>query len=443
MAFSHCGIVKSKLGLHLMRPIPRRFGFGSMICLLLVVGSHCGSSDSESAEDEETDEPATQTLERLYVGTGEYSARQDWHAVLRFDDSASINSVETNTAVTPDTTVNVQSSGDSSGVLLNFAHTLFLDEERDELYLGALFTTSDNHDCSGTSEVCGSISVMSNASTVSGESQTVSRHLFGSETEINQPHGIWVDTSRDILYAANTFSLNILVWDNASTVDGNTAPDRMITYSEMGAPVYVYVDSEADRLFVAGMNGGTGAEPSVMIFNNASTLDGEQTPSIRIRGEGTRLQEGNNQTTHNAWYDSGTQLLFVGHHINEILIYDLADVNFSPSSTPTDLDLTPRVVKVNEEADDSDQYQWSVYGLFYLPSQDRLYVAASYQANGNAQSSGPPQAGSPEQAIKIYDNISDSSMSGLVIPTREIWWDNGDQYYPAQPLWVQEYEAPL
>lgn len=412
-------------------------------CILISFAINCGGQSAQTGDATgEEEEPATQTLERLYVGTGEYSAMQDWHAILRFDDSSSINSALSGAAVTPSATVNVQASGDASGVLLNFVHTFFVDEERDEIYLGALFTTSDNHDCSGTREVCGSIAVVPTASTMDGP-QTVSRHLFGDNTQINQPHGIWVDTTRDILYAANTFSFNILVWDNASTVDGDTAPDRTITYTDMGAPVYVYIDSDTDRMFVAGMNGGTGAEPSVMIFNNASSLDGEQIPSVRILGDSTRLTSGNNQTTHNAWYDSSTQLLFVGHHINEVLIYDLSDVNLSPPSSPTDLDLTPRILQVNEQADNSDQYQWSVYGLFYLPTQDRLFVAASYQANGSEMSSGPPQAGSPEQAVKIYDGVSDPAVSGIVTPTREIWWDNGDQYYPAQPLWVQEYEASL
>lgn len=413
-----------------------------LILLLLFQGISCGAGTGDAGDDDvagQEMEPGAQSLERIYIGTGEYSAMQDWHAILRFDDSTSINTLMTGTAITPDATVNVQASHDDDGVMLNFAHTFFVDEERDEIYLGSLFTTLDNHDCSGPQEVCGSIAVISSASSMDGP-QTLSRHLFGDDTQINQPHGIWLDTTRDILYAANTFSLNILVWDNASTIDGNLAPDRVITYSNMGAPVHVFVDSDADRLFVAGMNGGTGADPSIMIFNNASTLDGEQAPSVRIVGNNTRLTSGNNQTTHNSWYDSDTKLLFVGHHTNEMLIYDLSNVDLAPSSS-TEQNLTPRVLQVNELADNSDQYQWSIYGFFYLASQDRLYISASYQANGTAMNSGPPQAGSPEQAIKIYDGVSDSSVSGITIPTREIWWDNGDQYYPAQPIWVQEYVA--
>ena len=373
--------------------------------------------------------------DRLYVGTGEYLATQDWHAILRFENAHLIDSAATGLGVTPNSTVNIQVSGDADGVMLNFVHTIFLDEARDELYVGSLFTTSDGHPCAGPREVCGSVAVFANASTMDGP-QTVTRHIFGPTTQINQPHGVWVDATRDILYAANTFGRNILVWEDASSVDGDAPPDRVITYQLMGAPVYVFIDEISDRMFVAAMPGieplVPNINPSILIFNNASTLDGEQTPALRILGENSRLEEGNNQTTHNVWYDRQHELLFVGHHTNELLIFDMTRTNWDPTIRPTDLTtLIPRVIEINEMTDGSDKENWSLYGLFYLPSQDRLYVAVGYTTPG-------PHPGSPKNSIKVYDGISNPSMTGVVKPTRVIYWSNGEQYFPPQPLWVTE-----
>lgn len=366
--------------------------------------------------------------ERLYIGTGEYNPTPGWHGILRFENAQLLDGV-----VTPNGTVPVKSVVDGNGVRLNFVHTTYVNEARNEMYVGALFTTADNHDCSGPQEVCGSIAVLANARTLSGP-QAPARHIFGSSTQINQPHGIWVDRQRNMLYAANTFSGNILVWNGASTVDGNTAPSRVIRYTEMGWPVHLYVDAAADRMFVVTMPGPGASEPSVLVFNQASTLNGNVVPRVRIMGPASRLGSGNNRTTHNVWYASARKLLFVAHHTNEVLIYDLASVDLAPPA-PVTIDVAPRVLQINEQAG-VDEYHWSAYGLFYVGAFDRLYVAAGYTPGGDATHSGPPQPGSPRQAVKVYDDISDPSASGLVPPDRTIFWSNGQTYFPAQPLWV-------
>ncbi|MFN7974940.1 MAG: hypothetical protein U0166_21745 [Acidobacteriota bacterium] len=365
--------------------------------------------------------------ERLYVGTGEYNAAQDWHAILRIEGAHLVNG-----SVTPQGTVNVKQCKDGSNVRLNFVHTIYVDESRNEMYVGALFTTSDNHNCGGPYETCGSIGVLSNASGLNGP-QTLSRHIFGPNTLLDQPHGIWIDRSRNMMYVANTFGGNILVWNNANTVNGNTAPSRVIGMGQLGAPVHVYVDPAADRLFAVTMPFG-GGKASVVIYNNASTLTGQPTPSVRITGPLCRLEAGNNKTTHNVWYSKQRKLLFVAHHTNEVLIYDLASVNLNPPA-PVDIDLAPRVLKINEQ-DGVDDYGWSAYGLYYLQGPDRLYVSAGYTPNGTPTQSGPPQPGSPKNAVKVYDGISDPSKSGVVPPTRIIYWTNGGQYFPSQPLWI-------
>lgn len=364
--------------------------------------------------------------ERLYIGTGEYLATQDWHGILRFDHSEELDSA-VDGPFTPDATVNVQASADVDGVHLNFVHTIFVDEARDELYAGALFTTEEGMTCPMAS-LCGSIAVFAGASTMDGP-QVVSRHLYGPKTGLLQPHGVWIDHSRDTLYVANTFAGQLLAWESASTVDGDLAPNRTVTWPEMGAPVFLYVDEPTDRAFVAVMPMIGGKKPGVLIYPSISTLDGVQPPPHRIQGPSTRLEIGN-QTTHNVWFIAEGELLVVAHHTNEVLIYDLSGLEWGYQGPTLDHDLTPRVLEINEAAD--DQGKWSAYGIFYVRALDRLYVSAGYTPMG-------PAANSPEHAVKIYEGVHDPSLAGQVKPAREVRWTNVNQYFPPQPLWVTRW----
>lgn len=377
----------------------------------------------------------TTDQERLYIGTGEYDAAKDWDGILRFEDSQLLNG-ETGDPVTPDATIPAGETTDSSGVKLNFIHGMYLWESRDEMFVSTLFTNASNsvdRSIGNPTVQNGSIGVISSISSADG-AQVLSRHIFGSQTQLWQPHGIWVDESRDILYVANTFGYDILVFDNASTVNGNVAPDRTIDNAKLGGPVFLYVDEENDRLFIASVSDPTNSaagNPSIVIYNNASTLNGDVAPAARIVGSNTRLNAGNNQTTHNVWFNSLTNQLFVGHHTNEVLIYDLSSTDLDPTSS-TDYNLTPRVLKVNEQSDDSDAGSWSAYGLFLIPEEDRLFVSCGFTSGG-------PALNSPPNEIKIFDGVSDSSFSGVQTPTRTIHWDSGATYFPPQPLWIQRY----
>lgn len=427
------------------------------------------------------------TDERLFTVTGEYHDGEYWDAVLRFENAQDIDS-ETDGPSTPDGTVPVKSdpigSGivDPNGIQLNFVHTLYVWD--DVLYLGSLFTNGDNFagDGSGGPKMnnmnfeIGSVGVLENASTLDGP-QTMARHVFDpsadgmtmTTTQIHQPHGIWIDEGRDILYIANSFSQKILVFDHPSTTafDGNIAPDRVIEHPDLGSPIHVFVDETNDRLFVAAVNvrdtagsgrvsalvkgsnaGGIGepgtlgscnpSPPALVIFNNASTADGVLQPDVRIVGDDTRLCDGNNQTTHNIWYDESSQKIFASHHTNEFLIYDASAIDLNPTAA-TDYNVTPeRFLQIHDQTDDSDLPNWSIYGFYYLASKDRLYVAAGYSSCATTTSTCVPDAGTPDNAIKVYDGVGLSHFNGQVNPTRVIHWTNGDDYYSPQGTWVVE-----
>lgn len=405
--------------------------------------------------------------ERLYIATGEYSIYDEWDAVLRLEEAEDMDS-DVDGTFTPDATLPVKQMVSADGIYQNFAHGVYVSDDEDTMFLGMLFTDEDYNgmdtECvptpsstpgvpSTTSTECdtanrdGSIAILSGIKDRASTDLTLTRHIAGSNTQLNQPHGVWVDEQNEYIYVANTFGENILVFNEAfdSATDGDIAPDRVITATGMENPVFVYVDEESDRLFVANM---AGAGPSILIFNNASSLNGSVTPDTRViddtpyddsDADTTRLTMGNNQTTHNVWYDSVHEQILVGHHTNEVLFYDVSDWDLDTGMGDIEPDAADvKYLEINET--DSDEHQWSAYGLFYLPNKDRLYVSGGYAAYATEDHGGGPPSESPPSEVKVYDNVSDSGFSGRETPARVIQWSNGSDYYPPQGLWVTEYE---
>lgn len=396
-----------------------------------------GTADGQD-ETDVVDTEDTEPRSRVYLGTGEYSPSDNWHGILRFEGGDTLNTASTAEGATPSGTVPVKEVVDGNGVNLNFVHSFYVWEDRDELFASSLFTTADGHLCGDVGgggpivpnlESCGSIGVLSNASGLSG-GQTLSRHLFGANTQIDQAHGLWIDEGRDMLYVANSSLASsdhrgVLVFHDASIVDGDPPPDRKLTFP--GTPVHVFVDGPSDRLFVVTMQ-----PTGVLIFGGASTLDGEVVPGTTIAGPATRLDEGNNQTTHNVWFNADYEQIIVGHHTNEVLFYNVSGISLDSAG---EVDLAPRVLEVNDT--DSDQYDWSTYGFFYQKEFDRLYVSTGHTEGGTADRSGGPNPGG-DHVVRVYDGVSSDALSGRVAPSRKIHWDNWETYFPPQPLWVTD-----
>jgi DNA-binding beta-propeller fold protein YncE len=85
--------------------------------------------------------------------------------------------------------------------------------------------------------------------------------------------GIFVDIMADRLYAASANS--ILIFDGASTANSGSVPSRTIFGggSMLSQPRDIFVDTGTDRLYVANFGSN-----SILVFNNASTVDGAVTP---------------------------------------------------------------------------------------------------------------------------------------------------------------------
>jgi hypothetical protein len=367
--------------------------------------------------------------ERIYIGTGEYSPFPDWHGIIRFEDAAEYNSgVDCSDSVyTPDATIPVQQC--STGTMfLNFEHGIYLDETNDRMYVSTLFTNPSNILTTNPDTAKGSIAIFDNISTLNG-GQIPTRHIFGDSTGLRQPHGCWLDESRDMLYVANSFGCNILVFHNASTRDGNTPPDRVISSPMLSGPVYIYIDEALDRMWVAGSGIGCGGPPKVSMYASASTINGVIQPLVSIEGSNTRLGF-RNPTVHNVWFNSTNGLLAVGHHTHELLLFDMNTVNLAPG-VPTTYNMTPRVIMINDDPALTDTSEHNLYGFYWDEERDIIYTS-------DGISNGGPQPGSPPNVLKFFENVSDTSVHGVTVPFRRICWSNGDTYFPPQPIWVQK-----
>jgi hypothetical protein len=424
--------------------------FAPVLSVALLASSSGPSAAAQAAQ---------QPGEQIYIATGEYDCKRDWDAVIRLDDARA--GLQPAAATVP-----VKRLTDDNEVTMNFVHNIFVHPERDELYAAAIFTGLDypaatGSDCSIYTDFpaiqAGSVGVIEHISSADGP-QRLARHLFGDQTGLQQPHGVFVDKSREMLYVANGYGGNILVWHDAYRVDGNTPPDRVISSPLLRYAAHVFVDPATDVLFVgnfAGLRQPPGPTPddgtrsAVLIFDNASQLDGSVLPTARIVDDGappdeTRLTQGSVHITHTVWYDPPSKLLFVVHHTNEVPIYDVSDMGQKCAPDFLHCELAPKAV-ISVGSNNTDEEFSSVYGVFYEPRADRLYLSVGYTVHEEEYVVG----GYPENGIYVYDGVSRFRGGPTAFaPSRVIGWDGAvnphldpvigipDVYLPAQPIWV-------
>ncbi|MBN9420178.1 MAG: hypothetical protein J0I12_32310 [Candidatus Eremiobacteraeota bacterium] len=151
------------------------------------------------------------------------------------------------------------------------------------------------------------------------------RFLTGLGTQLNRPVGVQLDSAHDQLYVANGGSNNIVVFGNASTIEGGTAPVRTLSGSStrISGISAMVLDSNNDRLWVADP-----VANALLVFNNASTLNGNVPPNRYILGTNTKLT-------------SPQSLLFINSQLfvactSSILRFDQSDSidgNIAPTAT--------------------------------------------------------------------------------------------------------------
>jgi hypothetical protein len=176
-----------------------------------------------------------------------------------------------------------------------------------------------------------------------------------------------VPTNR--LYVSNQNTNSIARFDNGLTATGNIAPSATIsgTATTLSAPQYLAFDPVHDRLFVAN----TGISPSlgtILIFDSASTLNGNVTPTRIIGGTVSVLI-----TPSYVAYDATHDALYV-LDVTDILVYNTIS---NPAVT-------------GDRVPDKDiLVSFNLTAIFLDVASDRLYGADA-----------------ADNAIQIWDNVS-------------------------------------
>jgi hypothetical protein len=93
--------------------------------------------------------------------------------------------------------------------------------------------------------------------------------IAGASTALSSPQGLQIDTGTDRLYVANQGARSVLVFSAASTATGNVAPTATVGGGNTGlsSPVGVALDTTRNLLYVADT-------ASIFVFTNASSLAG-------------------------------------------------------------------------------------------------------------------------------------------------------------------------
>jgi len=99
--------------------------------------------------------------------------------------------------------------------------------------------------------------------------------VTGGTTTLSSPQHMLVDTTANRLFVANQGGSSVLIFDSASTMAGNIAPNRTVNgpATTLAAPIDVALDNANNLLYVAD---GT----SILVFAGASTISGN-TPPVR------------------------------------------------------------------------------------------------------------------------------------------------------------------
>lgn len=126
--------------------------------------------------------------------------------------------------------------------------------------------------------------VIDNASTTLSPIRLIS----GPATTLQGPDAIAIDGATDLIYVVDSEASGpkILVFGPASTINGDVAPLRTINISNAsgGANHGLALDSMSNRLFLADTFAST-----ISVFDNASTLNGTVAPNRVISGPATQL----------------------------------------------------------------------------------------------------------------------------------------------------------
>ena len=191
------------------------------------------------------------------------------------------------------------------------------------------------------------------------------------------PWRIWLDKASDRIYVTDDSTGHLLVFSNASSINAAT-PIQDISSTLFTTPSGIWLDSAHDRLYMGDANAD-----AIYVFNNISTLNGTVTPDRIIFGTNTTIN-----FPQFLWLDEQTDSLYVTNYSNHsILVFTSASLingDIAPSRTITGSTITGPV------------------GIWLDTSSDQLYIADS-----------------GAHALLMFNNAS--TINGAVTPERIVY----------------------
>ena len=176
------------------------------------------------------------------------------NSILRFDGA---NTADAN--LQPIATIQ------GASTLINSPQHIFVDGPSDTLYVANQ----------------GNVLAFASASTKTGD-VAPDRNINGVATGLNAPVDVSFDDAKDLLYVADT--RDVLVFNNGSTVTGNTAFFHDIKVGFIISALFL--DSTNDRLYLADS-----AANAIHVFDSASTLNNTVAATRTISGGSTQLNQ--------------------------------------------------------------------------------------------------------------------------------------------------------
>src|SRR5438270_7616842 len=226
----------------------------AMFCLLLTVGCvisprrTLGGGGGTPTPTPTASPTPTGSPTPTPVATGKlYVMDTNSNTLLRFD-----NALTASGNATPAATIVGSNTTFSSPAFIT------LDSANDRLYI------ADNGDLS--------IVIYDNISTKNGN---VAPNRIITGPSLVSPTDVSLDKVRNLLYVAD--DLDILVYASASTANGAPAPARDL--SVPFAVSAIFIDAANDRLYVADQAGN-----AIAVYDHASTLNGPVTASRAVQG---------------------------------------------------------------------------------------------------------------------------------------------------------------
>jgi hypothetical protein len=167
--------------------------------------------------------------------------------------------------------------------------------------------------------------VLNNVGTINGATSPV-RTIIGTDTLIQNPASLAVDTRRDILYVADNDQKAVLVFPTASQTDGDTAPLR--TYPGISTAGAMFYDLDNDVLYLTDITA-----KSVLAWDGISTLTSGTGPTRTI-GLGYFPTGMIVDTQRNLLYvgDPSTQAIKIYSNVSTLAVPATPNVTFTDAS---------------------------------------------------------------------------------------------------------------